>query len=175
MVKEEDKLTDREFAIEGYGTDYKGVLPDGTVTGIMSYDGKVFKHYVETGEGMWGHQFWERDYEGTPLRTALELLAVGESASAMKTDEVSYRGTFYESSEMESVGLSGWRYDYHDKKRFKRLVLSGEINLPAPAVFSQYGNIYIEEGYAEEVENIYWSWIEGTGSQSTPKTKEAGV
>jgi len=167
----QDRLTARDMAIEGYGTDYKGVLPDGTVTGIMSYDGKVFKHYVESGEDTWRHEYWEQDYEATPLRTALELLATGHGHSTMRTDEVSYKGKFYSKEPMESVGLSGWKYDYHDKRRFRRLVMSGEVNLPAPAVFSKYNNIYIEAGHEAEVLELYANWAESNANRWGSKTK----
>lgn len=169
-MNEEHRLTDRDMAIEGYGQDYKGVLPDGTVTGIMSYDGKVFKHYVDTGGWSHRHEHWERDYEATPIRTALECLATS-SDDPMFTDEVSYEGTFYEKQPMESCQMGGWRYDYHDKMRFRRLVLRGEVTLPAPAVFSRYGNVYIEAGYEEEVRNLYWNWARSNGPQSASKTQ----
>lgn len=167
----EERLTDRELAIEGYGTDYKGVLPDGTVTGVMSYDGRVFKHYVETGDNVWNHKRWEQDYTETPLRTALECLASEVVTPKMFTDECSYEGTFYERQPMESVGLTGWRYDYHDKMWFKRLVLRGEVTLPAPAVFSSYGNIYIEAGHEAEVLDLYANWAESNGTRYQSKTK----
>lgn len=170
----EGKLSDRDMAIEGYGNDYKGVLPDGTVTGVMSYDGRVFKHYVETGGWSHRHEHWEQDYEATPLRSALEIMATNVGSVAMHTDEVVYEGTYYERQPLESVGLTGWRYDYHDKQRFRRLVLGGKIKLPAPAVFSSYGNIYIVEGYGEDVDEMFWEWARSNGNQSPAKTQSAG-
>lgn len=170
-MNEEDKLSDRDMAIEGYGQDYKGVLPDGTVTGVMSYDGRVFNHYVKTGCWSHRHEHWEQDYEATPLRSALEILATNVGHPAMKTDEVSYEGEYYSSQPMESCKMSGWRYDYHDKQRFRRLVLQGEVTLPAPAVFSKYGNIYIEAGYEEKVRDLFWNWARSNSTQSHVKTK----
>jgi hypothetical protein len=167
----EDRLTDREMAIEGYGTDYKGVLPDGTVTGVMSYDGKVFKHYVETGHWEGRHEYWEQDYEATPLRTALECLATKGVTPRMFTEEVVYDETHYQRQPMESCKMNGWRYNYHDKQRFRRLVLRGEVELPAPAVFFRYGNIYIEDGYEEEVRDLFWNWARSNSNQSRVKTQ----
>lgn len=172
-MNEEYRLSDREMAIEGYGQDYKGVLPDGTVTGIMSYDGRVFQHYVETGGWESRHEHWEQDYEGTPLKTALTLLGTGGD-EPMFTDEVVYEGTRYEKQPMESCEMSGWRYDFHDKMRFQRLVFRGEVTLPAPVVFSKYGNIYIEAGYEEEVRDQFWNWARSNANQSPTKTKSGG-
>jgi hypothetical protein len=170
-MNQEDRLTDRDMAIEGYGQDYKGVLPDGTVTGVMSYDGRVFKHYVESGMWESRHPNWEQDYDETPLRTAFECLATKGSIPQMFTDEVCYKGTFYEREPMESCGMSGWKYDYHDKQRFRRKVLKGEVKFPAPAVFSKYGNVYIEEGYAQEVRDLFWKWARKNSNQSAVRTK----
>lgn len=169
----EDRLSDRDMAIEGYGTDYKGVLPDGTVTGIMSYDGRVFEHYVEGPTWNNRHPKWEQDFRATPLRTPLEIMGTETFRPAMKTDEVSYKGTYFEGAEMESVGLSGWKYDYHNKMRFRRNVLGDKISLPAPAVFSQYGNIYIEEGHADEVLDLYKEWKQSNVAAS--KSQSAGI
>jgi len=170
----ENQLTDRDMAIEGYGQDYKGVLPDGTVTGVMSYDGRVFKHYVESGKDTWRHEYWEQDYETTPLRSALEILATNVGHPQMFTDEIAYHGTEYERQPMESVGLTGWRYDLHDKRAFEKRVLSGDVKLPAPAVFSKYGNIYIEAGHEGEVLDLYADWAESYGTRHQPKTKSTG-
>lgn len=169
----EDRLSDRDMAIEGYGTDYKGVLPDGTVTGVMSYDGRVFEHYVESGTWNNRHPKWECKYEETPLKSPLEVMGENTFRPAMKTDEVSYKGTYFEGAEMESVGLNVWKYDYHNKMRFKRDVLGDKIHLPAPAVFSQYGNIYIEEGHVEEVLDLYNEWKQSNVAAS--KTQIGGV
>lgn len=171
LMNEEDRLSDRDMAIEGYGNTYKGVLPDGTVTGLMSYDGKVFEHYVNSGENVWRHQRWERDYEATPLRTPLELLGTGQGHSALRTDECFYNGVQYSAQPMESCGMSGWRYDLADKRAFERLVLKGDVKLPAPAVFSKYGNIYIESGHEAEVLDLYANWAESYGTRHQPKTR----
>ena len=170
-MNDEHRLTDRDMAIEGYGQDYKGVLPDGTVTGLMSYDGRAFKHYVESGEDTWRHPRWERDYEDTPLRTPLELLATSIALPEMHTDECVYRGTHYEGNKMKSCGMSGYRFDYETKGYFERQVLRGEITLPAPAVFGAYGNIYIETGHKRDVRDIYWNWEESHNSGSFSKTE----
>lgn len=172
-MNQNDRLSDRDMAIEGYGTDYKGVLPDGTVTGVMSYDGRVFKHYVESGTWNNRHPKWERDFRATPLRTPLEMMATNVTVQAMKTDEVAYKGTYFEGAEIESVGLSVWKYDYHNKMRFKRAVLGDKIHLPAPAVFSNYGNIYIEEGHVEAVLDLYKEWKQSNVAAS--KNQSAGV
>lgn len=171
----DEHLTDRDMAIEGYGQDYKGVLPDGTVTGVMSYDGNVFKHYVESGEDTWRHPRWERDYESTPLRPALEAIAANVQNPPMFTTEVVYRGTHYKRQPLESCEMNGWRYDYHDKMLFRRRVLEGEVKLPAPAVFSIYGNIYVEAGYEEEVRDLFWNWARSNAPQSQPKTQSSGL
>jgi hypothetical protein len=170
-MNNEHKLTDREMAIEGYGTDYKGVLPDGTVTGVMSYNGSVFKHYVKSGKDTWRHKYWERDYEMTPLWYALETLGDGSSNAEMRTAECYYKGVQYSDQPMESVGLSGWKYDYHDKRRFRRLVMQGKVKLPAPAVFSKYHNIYIEAGHEAEVLDLYANWAETNANRWGTRSK----
>lgn len=169
----ENRLSDRDMAIEGYGTDYKGVLPDGTVTGVLSYDGRVFEHYVESGSWNNRHPKWEREYEKTPLRTPLEMMATEITTQAMKTDEEVYKGTYFEGEEMESAGLSGWKYDYHNKMNFRRAVLGDKIHLPAPAVFSSYGNIYIEEGHTDDVLDLYKEWKQSNVAAS--KSQSTGV
>lgn len=153
-------LSNREMAIEGYGTTYKGILPDGTATGLMSYNGDTFHHYVDTGKWKNRHAKWERNYDHTPLWYALEILGGNAGNKEMETAEVVYEGTYYESNPMESVGLTKWHHDYHNKMDFRRTVLAGEITLPAPAVFSKYGNIYIEEGYGDEVKQMFEDWAE---------------
>jgi hypothetical protein len=175
-MNEEDRLTDRDMAIEGYGNTVKGVLPDGTVTGVMSYDGKLFKHYVETGCWETRHKYWEQDYEKTPLKDALEQFVAGDE---MWTTEGSYRGVHYQKRPMESAGLSGWRYEYERKRAFRKAVLSGEITLPSPAIFNRYGNCYIDQRHIEQVEEAYWGFIEENyrhkhSHHSATKSKTAG-
>jgi hypothetical protein len=154
----ENYLSNREMAIEGYGTTYKGILPDGTATGLMSYDGETFKHYVETGKWKTRHSRWERNYNHTPLWYALEMLGEGAPKDEMNLAEVVYEGTYYEPNPMENVGLDKWHYAYHDKMDFRKKVLAGKIRLPAPAVFTSYGDIYTEAGYGDEVKKIFEEW-----------------
>lgn len=148
-------LSDRELAIE-YGRHVLGVLPDNTVTGIIAHKGQFWKSYIDTGS--WSkYPQWERDYDYTPLSSALVQFVGGEE---MEINECVYEGTHYKSAPMESAGLSGWRYEYERKRRFRKEVLWGNITLPAPAVFNQYGNCYIEVGHTEEVDDLYWDFVE---------------
>ena len=146
--------TDWEVAIE-YGRHIKGVLPDGTVTGVLAHEGNYWMSYVE--DGSWNGQNWVQDYINTPLGYALPAFVDGNE---MMVKNISYNGTLYEMAPMESAGFGGWRYEYRRKRKFMKKLLRGEIKAPAPIVFNRYGEPYIEEGYADELDELYWDFID---------------
>lgn len=156
-MNEEYELTDRELAIE-YGHHIKGILPCGTVTGVLTHNGEIWKSYVETGN--WGgrHEMWDREYTMTPLRNAFQQYINGEEIFI--EGQVAYNGRSYDRAKMVSAGMGGWRFEYRRKIAFKKAVLSGEISLPAPAIFNRYGGCYIEEGYEEDVIEKYWEFVD---------------
>jgi hypothetical protein len=147
------QLTDWELAIE-YGRHVFGVLPDGTVTGVLAHKGQFWKSYIQDSDR---YPRWEREYDHTPLEHALEGFVRDEE---MWVKECSYNGTYYQMTPIESASLSGWRFEHRRKLGFKKAVLRGDITLPAPAVFNSYGDCFIEVGHQDEIHDLFWSYVD---------------
>lgn len=156
-MNEEHILSERELAIE-YGTHIKGILPCGTVTGVLVHEGKIWKSYVETGGWENRHEMWDREYTMTPLRSAFQQFVDGEEMFI--EGQVAYNGRSYDEAPIVSAGMGGWRFEYRRKIAFKKAVLRNEISLPAPAIFNRYGACFIEEGYEDDVIEKYWEFVD---------------
>lgn len=154
-------MSDWDETIER-GRHIYGVLPDGTVTGVLCHprkDDVFYESYIE-GPGHPRFPRWEQHYERTPLGIALEEFAREGPLGDLAVLSCYYEGREYEGGGMEGGCLTGWRYEYERKVRFKRQVLRGNIELPAPAIFNRYGNVWIQEGYGEQVQDLYWEFVE---------------
>lgn len=154
-MKEVDRLSQRDEAIE-YGRHVFGVLPDGTVTGLLAHKGEYWESYVESGK--WSRfQDWEQDYQNTPLGEALESFVEGEE---MWTTHTAYNGEEYQRRQLVSGTFSNWRFEYERKRAFQKAVLRGDVRLPTPAIFNRYGDCFIEEGSTDYLEERYWEFVD---------------
>lgn len=153
MSDYDQPLSPWEEAIE-YGSHVFGVLPDKTVTGLLSYDGRFWKSYIHS----WEKYFqWEQQYDETPLADALEAFVEDRE---MWIAQCSYNGEEYAMAPMEGGALSSWRFEHRRKLGFKRAVLRGDYSLPAPAIFNRHGDCFIEAGNNQRVVDLYWEYVD---------------
>lgn len=156
------EMTNWDEAVE-YGHHLKGVLPDGTVTGVLCHPSEnvFFKSYMEGPEHP-RYPRWEREYQKTPLHEALEKFAKEGPTADLILKPVKYNDNIYYYGSMEGGCFTGWKYEYERKLSFRRSVLRGEIELPAPALFNKYGNVWIQEPHGEDVRELYWDFIDNS-------------
>lgn len=154
-----NQLSEWDQAIE-YGEHLVGMLPDGTVTGLLVHDGNWFKSYMEGPEHT-RYPRWERDHDQTPLGDALESFAVDGGGAILTLEECYYNGTYYDTEDLVGGVLTGWEYEYERKRKFKKYILRGKIEIDAPVLFNRFGNIWTTEAFSNQLETKYWKFIEG--------------